>query len=51
MVLLGLDLGGGVYNEVLGAFVGEFVWKTLWENDSRPSNFQKTIFQKKLLLI
>ena len=50
MVLLGLGLGGGVWNEVLGAFVGEFVWKTLCENDSRPFIFQKEIFLKEIYL-
>ena len=24
--------------------MGEFVWKTLWENDSRPFIFQKEIY-------
>ena len=30
--------------------MGEFVWKTLWENGSRPFIFQKEIFLKKIYL-
>ena len=30
--------------------MGEFVWKTLWENDSRPFIFQKEIFLKEIYL-
>ena len=28
--------------------MGEFVWNTLWENDSRPFIFQKEIFLKEI---
>ena len=31
--------------------MGEFVWKTLWENDSRPFIFQKEIFLKESTLV
>ena len=30
--------------------MGEFVWKTLWENDSRPFIFQKEIVLKEIYL-
>ena len=30
--------------------MGEFVWKTLWENDSRPFITQKEIFLKEIYL-
>ena len=30
--------------------MGEFVWKTLWENDFRPFIFQKEIFLKEIYL-
>ena len=30
--------------------MGEFVWKTLWENDSRPFIIQKEIFLKEIYL-
>ena len=30
--------------------MGELVWKTLWENDSRPFIFQKEIFLKEIYL-
>ena len=30
--------------------MGEFVWKTLWENDSRPFIYQKESFLKEIYL-
>ena len=40
----------GLEMKYFGACVGEFVWKTLRENDSRPFIFQKEIFLKEIYL-